>query len=169
MSSDLLVQLRAEAMEVATPLLANLHARFEDQTWFGWRRNRPPIVQFGQEIRSHFLGHLGLIGIEELHWPWIWGPGYQVYGSDDRTNGEVLEFARSHGGLGYYVHPVMSGDPFEESNLASGPVELVGSSGRAAAPSMPDGTRGFALTLDASGQHSRPGEVVLRGDRPVSL
>ena len=35
-----------------------------------------------------------------------------MYGSDDRTNAEVLEYAHGHGGMGYYVHPVSSPDPF---------------------------------------------------------
>ena len=77
-----------------------------------------PLIRFGQEIRSHFLGHMGLIETRDLYWPWVWGPGYQVYGSDDRTNGEVLDFAHSRGGLGYYVHPVGSPEPFTDEEWA---------------------------------------------------
>lgn len=124
--SDITPKMRGEALDVATPLLANLHNRYEDKDLWGWQRSgEPPLIRFGQEIRSHFLGHIGLIEIPELHWPWVWGPGYEVYGSDDRTNAEVLSFGRRHGGIGYYVHPVGVADPFAEESRARVPVELV--------------------------------------------
>ena len=133
--ADLVPMMRGEALDVATPLLANLHNRFEDQDLWGWERaGEGPLIRFGQEVRSHFLGHVGLIDIGDFFWPWVWGPGYQVYGTDDRENAEALGHARSRGGFGYYVHPVnargaeraqpWSEVPFE--NLApSVPVELV--------------------------------------------
>lgn len=124
--SDMIPRMRGEALDVATPLLANLHNRYEDQDLWGWEKSdAPPLIRFGQEVRSHFLGHVGLIEIPEFHWPWVWGPGYEVYGSDDRTNGEVLDFAHGHGGLGYYVHPVGVPEPFSESGRTRVPVELV--------------------------------------------
>ena len=124
--SDMVPRMRGEALDVATPLLANLHNRYEDQDLWGWEKSdASPFIRFGQEIRSHFLGHMGLIEIPEFHWPWVWGPGYEVYGRDDRTNGEVLDFAHGHGGLGYYVHPVGVPDPFSESGRPRVPVELV--------------------------------------------
>lgn len=122
---DLLPMLEAEALDVATPLLANLHNRFEDQHLWSWQHARRPLVQFGQEVRSHFLGHLGLIGIRELFWPWIWGPGYQVYGTDDRPNTVPLDHAHSQGGMAIYVHPFGSGDPFSPEGMLRVPVELV--------------------------------------------
>jgi hypothetical protein len=122
---DLLPLLAGEDLDVATPMLANLHTRFEDQALWGWRRvDRPPFVAFAQEVRSHFLGHVGLIGTRELVWPWIWGPGYEVYGRDDRTNAAALAAARRQGGLGIYVHPVTRPDPFaSDAGLASIPLE----------------------------------------------
>jgi TolB protein len=97
---ELLPVARAEDMDVLTPLLANLHTRFEDQPLWNWHRlSEPPYIAFGQEVRSHFLGHLGLVGTAELHWPWIWGPGYDVYGRDDRPNSDVLAFSRRQGGI----------------------------------------------------------------------
>ena len=123
---DMAPKMAGEALDMATPLLANLHNRYEDQHLWGWEKSDgSPFIRFGQEIRSHFLGHIGLIEIPELHWPWVWGPGYEVYGSDDRTNAEVLEYAHGHGGMGYYVHPVSSPDPFAETARGSVPVELV--------------------------------------------
>ena len=124
--ADMVPMMKGEELDVASPLLANLHNRYEDQDLWGWEKSdASPLIRFGQEIRSHFLGHMGLIEIPELHWPWVWGPGYEVYGTDDRTNAEVLAFAHDHGGLGYYVHPVGSPDPFVPEARAGVPVELV--------------------------------------------
>ncbi len=124
--TDMVPLMKGEELDVASPLLANLHNRYEDQDLWGWEKSDgSPLIRFGQEIRSHFLGHMGLIEIPELHWPWVWGPGYEVYGSDDRTNAEVLDFAHDHGGLGYYVHPVSAPDPFAAEARAGVPVELV--------------------------------------------
>ena len=132
---DLMPMMRGEALDFATPLLANLHNRFEDQDLWTWRHTGgPPFVRFGQEVRSHFLGHLGLIGIDDLFWPWVWGPGYQVYGSDDRANAEPLRHARAQGGFQYYVHPVGTrgmprATPWAEASISdlygSVPIELV--------------------------------------------
>ncbi|MEX0842751.1 MAG: CehA/McbA family metallohydrolase, partial [Gemmatimonadota bacterium] len=123
---DLRVQMAGEAMDVATPLVANLHHRFGERELWGWSSlASPPFIAFGQEIRSHFLGHLGLIGIDDLFWPWIWGPGYQVYRTDDRPNAEALRFGRSQNGIGSYVHPVTGRDPFEEGNAGMIPVGFI--------------------------------------------
>ena len=123
---DILLDLRAEAMDVATPLLANLHNRFLDQDLWSWRDTdgELPFLAFGQEIRSHFLGHISLIGTDSLHWPWVWGPGYQLYDKDDRTNGEVLDIANAQGGLGGYVHPVSGQDPFGSNGFGI-PLNLI--------------------------------------------
>ncbi len=122
---DLVPKMEGEALDFATPLLANLHNRYEDRDLWGWEKaDAPPYIRFGQEIRSHFLGHMGLLEIPEFHWPWVWGPGYEVYGTDDRTNAEVLDYAHRHGGLGYYVHPVSVPDPFATGG-GGVPVELV--------------------------------------------
>lgn len=122
---DLLPMMAGENLDVATPLLANLHNRFEDQDLWGWEHaGGLPLIRFGQEVRSHFLGHVGLLDIETLFWPWIWGPGYQVYGADDRPNAEPLGHARAQGGLGGYVHPVGDRDPFAPANVGNHPVLL---------------------------------------------
>lgn len=124
---DLVGMMAGEDLDVGTPLLANLHNRFEDQQYWGWQSaGGVPLIRFGQEVRSHFLGHLGLLDTETLFWPWIWGPGYQVYGADDRPNGDVLAHARAEGGLAGYVHPAdggAGGDPFAPE--ASWPVMQV--------------------------------------------
>jgi TolB protein len=127
LSPDVLVPMaRAEGMDLLTPLLANLHTRFEDQPLFHWRDLRgDPMVAWGQEVRAHFLGHIGLIGTSELFWPWIWGPGYEVHGRDDRANAEVLAHARRQGGVSSYVHPVVGSGPFTEEGLARLTTQLV--------------------------------------------
>ncbi|CAN5852184.1 hypothetical protein BH23GEM7_BH23GEM7_34930 [soil metagenome] len=122
---DLLPILRGEGMDVATPLVANLHDRFGEQGFWGWKTGgEPPLIEFGQEVRSHFLGHVMLMGIEQLFWPWIWGPGYQVYGADDRTNAQALQHARRQDGMGIYVHPVSRPDPFAQETPPI-PLELI--------------------------------------------
>jgi len=55
----------------------------------------------------------------------VWGPFYQVYGEDDRTNAEALEHAHGQGGLGGYVHPVSVRDPFTDEGARTVPTELV--------------------------------------------
>lgn len=123
---DLVPIARGEHLQVLTPLTANLHVRYEDREMWGWRRDAPgPLIFFGQEIRSHFLGHLGIIGHDTMIWPWIWGPGYEVYGRDDRANGEILAAARADGGIGTYMHPISVADPFADGQLRSIPTELV--------------------------------------------
>ena len=123
--ADILTDMKAEAVDIAFPLLANLHNRFLQQELWGWSHEQNPILHFGQEVRSHFLGHVGLIGNDELFWPWVWGPSYQVYGSDDRTNAMPLRHAREHGGLGGYVHPVSVEDPFTPETYSKIPVGFV--------------------------------------------
>lgn len=122
---DIMLDMKGEGLDVAFPLLANLHNRFLQQELWGWKNEGLPMIRIGQEVRSHFLGHLSLIGTTELYWPWIWGPFYEVYGKDDRTNAAPLRFARSQGGLGGYVHPVRPQNPFSEEGAQSVPVSLV--------------------------------------------
>jgi TolB protein len=122
---DILLDLKAEEIDIAFPLVANLGNRFLEQDLFDWKNEELPIISFGQEIRSHFFGHLNLIGTKELYWPWVWGPSYDIYGAEDRLNAEPLRFARKQGGLGGYVHPVSIKDPFKEGGASSIPILLI--------------------------------------------
>ena len=124
---DLELLLAGEDMDLGTPLMANLHHRRNDTEFFTDRRvDGIPAVLFGQEIRSHFLGHLGLIGIESAFWPWFWGPGYPVYEADDRPNLEALSHSRSQGGVSAYMHPVSIPDPFgSEEGLGAIPIMVI--------------------------------------------
>ena len=121
----LVAMMQSEDLDVATPLSANLHTRRIDESNFGWTRREPPLIQFGQEVRSHFLGHTGHIGAKSLYWPWYWGPGYPVYGLDNRSNHEALQHTRSEGGVNSYVHPVTVRAPFAGKAPAGIPLELV--------------------------------------------
>jgi TolB protein len=122
---DIVSDLKGEGLDLAFPLLANLHNRFLQEELWGWSYDEGPIIEFGQEIRPHFLGHVMQVGSDELFWPWVWGPGYQVYGEDDRTNATALRHAREHGGLGGYVHPVGVPDPFTPETASSVPTGFV--------------------------------------------
>lgn len=122
---DILIDLKAEDIDIAFPLVANLGNRFLEQDLLAWKNNGLPIISFGQEVRSHFLGHLNLIGTKDLYWPWVWGPYYDIYEADDRLNAAPLRFVREKGGLGGYVHPVELRDPFKEGNASSVPISLV--------------------------------------------
>ena len=114
-------------MDVGTPLMANLQHRFNDLEFFDWKRlSERPFLAFGQEVRSHFLGHLGLVNITSPFWPWYWGPGYPIYSEDDRPNDEALRHARAQGGMTSYMHPVSVPDPFtDETTLRSIPLNLI--------------------------------------------
>jgi TolB protein len=121
----LVPMMRGEDLDVATPLSANLHTRRIDEDYFAWTRAEPPLIQFGQEVRSHFLGHTGHIGVRTLFWPWYWGPNYPVYGRDDRSNVSALRQTREQGGINSYVHPVSNRNPFGGETPRGIPLELV--------------------------------------------
>jgi TolB protein len=121
----LVPMMQGEDLDVATPLSANLHTRRIDEGYFAWTRRELPAIQFGQEVRSHFLGHTGHIGVTSLYWPWYWGPGYPVYGLDDRSNGGALQATRAQGGVNSYVHPVTIRTPFGGDAPRGLPLELV--------------------------------------------
>lgn len=125
---DLLIQLEGEDVDVGTPLMANLQHRFNDLEFLDFRRHGegPPFLSFGQEIRSHFLGHVGIINVDTPFWPWYWGPGYPVYGADDRPNVDALAHATRQGGVSSYMHPVSVIDPFvDDQALRAIPVDII--------------------------------------------
>ena len=123
---DIILDMRGEALDLSTPQLANLHTRFMDTEWWNWRRSQLPMIVFAQEVRSHFLGHVGVVGADSLFYPWYFGPGYPVYDDIDLPNSAALQFARQHGGINSYVHPVSTRDPFPADDAPNGlPLELV--------------------------------------------
>ena len=123
---DIVLDMKAEDLDLATPQLANLHTNLMDLEWSRWRRTEQPVVAFAQEVRSHFLGHVAVVGADALFSPWFWGPGYPVFSDLDLPNAAPLRFARGHGGMNIYVHPVSVKDPFPTNGDPAGlPLELV--------------------------------------------
>lgn len=124
--ADIVLDMQSERLDLSTPQLANLHTRFNDVEWWNWRRTELPMIRFAQEVRSHFLGHVGIVGADALFYPWYNGPGYPVYSQIDLPNANALQFARKHGGLNSYVHPVSTNNPFPADKEPNGlPLELV--------------------------------------------
>ncbi len=123
---DIVPDMLGESLDLSTPQLANLHTRFIDVEWWNWRRSQMPMIVFAQEVRSHFLGHVGVVGADSLFYPWYFGPGYPVYDDIDLPNSAALQFARKSGGINSYVHPVSTKDPFPANAAPNGlPLELV--------------------------------------------
>ncbi len=123
---DLLPVLAGEGLDEGTPLAANLHTRYvDDERWGETASGGTTRLTLGQEVRSHFFGHVGLVGTRTLFDPWIWGPGYEILGRADRENADVTAHARREGGIATYVHPVGVRDPFEPGNERVVPVSLV--------------------------------------------
>lgn len=119
-----------ENLTVGAPLLANLHTRLMDRDFAGQQvvSDKGNIIRMGQEVRSHFHGHMGLVGIADEYRPWHWGPRsvYPRLADVDRSNGEVLAANTQTPGLITYMHPVAKNlDPFTEGNLGSIPLEFV--------------------------------------------
>ncbi|SEF84720.1 CehA/McbA family metallohydrolase [Algoriphagus boritolerans] len=84
------------------------------------------IVVQSQEVRSHFHGHVGLLGAKEPFAPWFWGPTNPKLGDPDRSNGEVLDFADRTGAFTTYVHPISDdSDPFDQLDEGPIPIELI--------------------------------------------
>lgn len=127
---DLKPLLDGENLTVGASLLANLHTRLMDRPFLGGRvtTNHGNTAHMGQEVRSHLHGHVGLVNVDAEYRPWHWGPRsiYPRLAEVDRSNGEVLDFAKKHGALATYVHPVATNvDPFLPENLSGIPLEFV--------------------------------------------
>jgi TolB protein len=122
---QLLPVMQGEDLDVAVPMTANLNNRLMDSEWIGWMNDQPPLIHVGQELRSSFLGHVGVIGLQDWIWPWIYGPGYPIYGQSDISNGDVLQAARRQNAVNIYVHPIDKGNPFAVDNLNATPINLI--------------------------------------------
>jgi TolB protein len=84
------------------------------------------VVAQGQEVRSHFHGHVSLLGTERPFAPWFFGPDNPTLGNPDLTNGDVIAFAQARDAFVTYVHPIASDtDPFTQLEKAPIPTELL--------------------------------------------
>jgi TolB protein len=80
----------------------------------------------GQEVRSHFHGHVGLLSIKEPFSPWFFGHNFPALGNTDLSNADVFAHANKVGAFATYVHPIATdGDPFTDENINQIPLELV--------------------------------------------
>ncbi len=123
---DLVQIMRGEDLDLAIPMAANLRTRLVGTEHLGWRKaDAPPLVEFGQEVRSNFLGHVGLAHINGTFQPWFWGPDFPLTRGWDVLNEDVLRFARRTGAFSSYVHPTAARDPFDPAAKNAIPLSLV--------------------------------------------
>ena len=118
-----------EDLDIATPQAANLHNRLMDKEFLGetLTTRSGALVKFAQEVRSHFHGHIGVVGPTEFYFPWFWGPGYPKLNNGNLSNSTVFDFVDSFDdSIGTYVHPVAYNvNPFNYKKASSIPVEFI--------------------------------------------
>ena len=119
--------LAGEDLDQITPMSWNRWERRIDAPLIGVRTAEAGrVVDQGQEVRSHYHGHVGLLGTRKPFAPWFFGPTNPTLGNPDLTNGDVIAFAKANGAFATYVHPIGSDvDPFTELEKAPIPLELL--------------------------------------------
>ncbi len=124
---DALRAMAGEDLDLLAPMSWNRWERRIDAPLVGMETVRDGrIVTQSQEVRSHFHGHVGLLGVDEAYAPWFWGPNNPTLGDPDRSNGEVLAFAEGRGAFATYVHPIgTDDDPFDDLESGAIPLELL--------------------------------------------
>lgn len=124
---DALRAMAGEDLDLLAPMSWNRWERRIDAPLIGLEtiKNGRIVIQ-SQEVRSHFHGHVSLLGSEQPYAPWFWGPRNPTLGNPDRSNGEVVEFADRTNSFTTYVHPISDdSDPFTHLEDNPIPVELV--------------------------------------------
>jgi TolB protein len=124
---DALLQMQGENLDFLAPMSWNRWERRIDKAIIG---KSSAITNYqisqGQEVRSHFHGHIGLLNVKEPFAPWFFGPNNPTLGDPNISNADVFEYANKVGAFGTYVHPVSNdGNPFAEDNINSIPLELI--------------------------------------------
>ncbi len=124
---DALRAMAGEDLDLLAPMSWNHWERRIDASILGKETIKDGrIVVQSQEVRSHFHGHVGLLGAKEPYAPWFWGPTNPKLGDPDRSNGEVLDFADRTGAFTIYVHPISDdSNPFDHLDEGPIPIELV--------------------------------------------
>lgn len=124
---DALRAMAGEDLDQLAPQSWNRWERRIDRDLLGTNTSRDGrTVHQAQEVRSHFHGHIGLLGVTEPFAPWFFGPNNPTLGDPDRTNGDVIAHADAHGAFPTYVHPIGGDrDPFEHLDEHPIPLELV--------------------------------------------
>ena len=128
-TKDIEPLIAGENLDLATPQAANLHNRLMDREFLGetLRARSGSLIKFAQEVRSHFHGHIGVVGPSEFYFPWFWGPGYPTLNNGDLSNASVFEFVESFkDSIGTYVHPVVYNvNPFDHKKASTIPLEFI--------------------------------------------
>jgi TolB protein len=121
---DALRLLAGEDLDNVSPMSWNRWQRRIDEPLIGLQTaDGGRVVAQGQEVRSHYHGHVGLVGTKRPFTPWFFGPDNPTLGNPDLTNGDVFAFAKANDAFATYVHPLSSDlDPF--GNLAGDPIPL---------------------------------------------
>ncbi|NNU16857.1 CehA/McbA family metallohydrolase [Parvularcula sp. ZS-1/3] len=122
-----LAQMAGEDLDQLAPMSWNRWERRIDAPILGdiTRKDGRTVWQ-GQEVRSHFHGHVGLLGNDEPFAPWFFGPRNPTLGNPDLTNGDVVDFAAEQNISATYVHPFSEDGDLMEMFLESPyPPELV--------------------------------------------
>lgn len=121
---DALRMMAGENLDQLAPMSWNRWERRIDRDVLGKETTLDGrTVQQGQEVRSHFHGHIGLLNVTTPFAPWFFGPYNPTLGDPDLTNGDVFAFAEEHGAFPTYVHPIgTDNDPFTQ--LENGPIPL---------------------------------------------
>lgn len=124
---DALRAMAGEDLDLLAPMTWNRWERKIDAPILGLETSKNGrIVVQSQEVRSHFHGHVSLLGTDKPYSPWFWGPTNPKLGDPDRSNGEVIDYAERVGAFTTYVHPISAdSDPFAELDKGPIPIELV--------------------------------------------
>jgi len=124
---DALRAMAGEDLDLRAPMSWNRWERRIDASILGKETVKDGrIVVQSQEVRSHFHGHVSLLGTDKPYAPWFWGPNNPKLGDPDRSNGEVLDYADQTGAFTTYVHPISDdSDPFDQLDNGPIPIELI--------------------------------------------
>lgn len=124
---DAIRAMAGEDLDYLAPMSWNRWERRIDRPILGLRTEQGGhVVDQGQEVRSHFHGHIGLSPINDPFEPWFFGPSNPTLGNPDLTNGDVIAYAESVGAFPTYVHPIGDdADPFEDGGEVQIPLELI--------------------------------------------
>ncbi|WP_371194028.1 CehA/McbA family metallohydrolase [Glaciecola sp. SC05] len=124
---DALLLMKGEDLNYLAPMSWNRWERKIDAKIVGKRTQEGEhIVAQGQEVRSHFHGHIGLLNVNEPFTPWFFGPNNPTLGDPNLTNANVFAYASKIGAFATYVHPIADdGNPFADEVIANIPLELL--------------------------------------------
>ncbi|MFT6267551.1 MAG: TolB protein, partial [Alphaproteobacteria bacterium] len=124
---DALLQMQGEDLNYLAPMSWNRWERRIDSQIIGEKTtlNQQNIVQ-GQEVRSHFHGHIGLLNVKKPFSPWFFGHYFPALGDTNVSNADVFAYANEVGAFATYVHPIgTDGNPFADENIHEIPLELI--------------------------------------------